>query len=282
MTTFAPLTSPLRPPEHPDRWHPRRRSATAGIAPFRPHEPDPLLVQLKATPAGSTARSDARSRAIEWYLPMAGHLARRYRHRGEPLDDITQAALIGLIKAVDRFDTGRGLPFASYAFPTIIGEIRRHFRDTTWEIRVPRRVQELYRDLAVTTEDLTGELRSTPSTAHLAERLGVSPQDVGAARLAANAYRTLSLDQPAPDGDGDRDGGLGELLGVRDPALAALENRMWLRQRLAVLSPRDRRIITMRFDDELTQTQIAAELGVSQMHISRLLARSLDRLRQAA
>ncbi|MEU8076335.1 SigB/SigF/SigG family RNA polymerase sigma factor [Catellatospora citrea] len=282
MTAFAPLITSPRPLEQTDRWQPRRHTATAGIGPFHPHEPDPLLVQLNATPAGSTARTAARSRAIEWYLPMAGHLARRYRNRGEPLDDITQAALIGLIKAVDRFDTARGLPFASYAFPTIIGEIRRHFRDSTWEIRVPRRVQELSRDLAVTTEDLTGELRCMPSTAQLAERLGVTAQDVGAARLAANAYRTLSLDQPVTDADGDRDGSLGERLGVRDPALASVENRMWLRQQLAGLSPRDRRIIALRFGDELTQTQIAAELGMSQMHISRLLARSLDRLRQAA
>ncbi|GAA2366152.1 hypothetical protein Cme02nite_30540 [Catellatospora methionotrophica] len=134
------------------------------------------------------------------------------------------------VKAIDRFDLGRGLPFAGFAVPTVIGEIRRHFRDTTWEVRVPRRVQELYRDLAETTEDLTVELRHMPSTAQL----------------------------------------------------AAVDSRMRLRQRLAELSPRDRRIIALRFDDELTQTQIATEPGMSQMHISRLLTRSLDQLRQAA
>ncbi|MEV0459298.1 SigB/SigF/SigG family RNA polymerase sigma factor [Catellatospora methionotrophica] len=285
MIASPSLTSSLPPSEHAAGWQPRRRTAAAGPAPAvfpEPHDAAPLLVLLHAAPAGSAARAAARSRAIEWYLPMATHLARRYRNRGEPLDDITQVARIGLVKAIDRFDVGRGLPFAGYAVPTIIGEIRRHFRDTTWEVRVPRRVQELYRDLAVTTEDLTGELRRTPSTAQLAERLGVSTHEVGIARQAAHAYRTLSLDQPTTDGDGNRDAVLGELLGVLDPALAAVDSRMWLRQRLAELSPRDRRIIALRFDDELTQTQIAAELGMSQMHISRLLTRSLDQLRQAA
>ncbi|WP_275420189.1 SigB/SigF/SigG family RNA polymerase sigma factor [Catellatospora citrea] len=237
---------------------------------------------LHAIPAGHPARAGARGRAIEWYLPMAGFLARRFRNYGEPLDDITQAAVIGLIKAVDRYDPGRGVPFIGYAFPTILGEIRRHFRDTTWDIRVPRRIQELYRELTVVTDELTHELLRPPSTGLLAERLGISEQEVGVARLAAHSYRLLSLDQPRTDLDGEQDGQLTDMLGVRDPALASVENRMLLRHRLSRLSERDRRIIELRFDAELTQSQIAAQLGLSQMHISRLLSRTLSRLRLMA
>ncbi|WP_196279353.1 SigB/SigF/SigG family RNA polymerase sigma factor [Catellatospora vulcania] len=249
-----------------------------------PGETDPLLVSLHAMAVGDPARAGARDRAIEWYLPMAGYLARRFRNYGEPLDDITQAAVIGLIKAIDRYDAERGVPFVGFAFPTVLGEIRRHFRDTTWDIRVPRRIQELYREVAVVTEELTHELRRSPTTGLVAQRLGVSERDVGLARLAAHSYRLLSLDQPRSDGDweGDGDGRLADLLGVRDPALAAVENRMVLRYRLSRLSERDRSIIVMRFDAELTQSQIAARLGVSQMHISRLLSRTLSQLRLMA
>lgn len=283
VTNGYATTRPLRPPEQPDQWRPRPRSRNSAEADLgRSSETDPLLVSLHAIPAGDPARAAARSSAIEWYLPMAGFLARKFRNHGEPVDDVTQAAVIGLIKAVDRYDPGRGVPFVGYAFPTILGEIRRHFRDTTWDIRVPRRIQELYRELAVVTDELTHELLRPPSTVLLAERLGVSEQDVGVARLAAHSYRLLSLDQPRTDADGEQDGQLTDMLGVRDPALASVENRMLLRHRLSRLSERDRRIIMLRFDAELTQAQIAAQLGLSQMHISRLLARTLSRLRMMA
>ncbi|WP_144119189.1 SigB/SigF/SigG family RNA polymerase sigma factor [Catellatospora sichuanensis] len=283
VATVHVTAEPFRPPEKTDRWQPlpRLRSATMAAPLAGPGETDPLLVSLHAMPVGDPARAVARDRAIEWYLPMAGHLARRFRNHSEPLDDITQAAVIGLIKAIDRYDPGRGVPFVSFAFPTVLGEIRRHFRDATWDIRVPRRIQELYRELAKVTDQLTRELQRSPSTVLVAQRLGVSEREVGVVRLAAHSYRLLSLDQPRSDGDwdGDGDGQLADLLGVADPALTAVENRMLLRHRLSRLSERDRRIILMRFDAELTQAQIAAELGVSQMHISRLLSRTLSRLR---
>ncbi|GAB4060517.1 SigB/SigF/SigG family RNA polymerase sigma factor [Catellatospora paridis] len=285
VTNVYVTTKRLRPPEQPDRWQPRKRAraeTTAETDLGRSSETDPLLVSLHAIPAGDPARAGARSSAIEWYLPMASYLARRFRNYSEPLDDITQAAVIGLIKAIDRYDPSRGVPFIGYAFPTILGEIRRHFRDTTWDIRVPRRIQELYRELAVVTDELTHELLRPPSTVLLAERLGVSEQDVGVARLAAHSYRLLSLDQPRTDLDGEQDGQLTDMLGVQDPALASVENRMLLRHRLSRLSERDRRIIVLRFDAELTQSQIAAHLGLSQMHVSRLLSRTLSRLRLMA
>ncbi|MEU7825475.1 SigB/SigF/SigG family RNA polymerase sigma factor [Catellatospora sp. NPDC049133] len=280
----SPACGYARSPERTDQWQPRTRTrgtgVEAGLGELR--ETDPLLVLLHAMPAGDPARAAARRTAIEWYLPMAGYLARRFRNHGEPADDVTQAATIGLIKAVDKYDPSRGVPFIGYAFPTVLGEIRRHFRDTTWDIRVPRRVQELYREVAVANDELTHELLRTPSPAALAGRLGVSEREVGEARLAANSYRLLSLDRPRPDGDGEDDGQLADVLGVLDPALASVEDRMLLRNRLGRLSERDRRIIAMRYDAELTQAQIAAQLGLSQMHISRLLTRTLSQLRQMA
>jgi RNA polymerase sigma-B factor len=271
------------------RWQPRS-SATmvvstsdpravdtpdAGLAP-----PDALLVRLAELAPGAAGRVVVRARAIEWYLPIAVYLARRFAGRGEPLADLTQVAVIGLIKAVDRFDANRGVAFASYAMPTILGEIKRHFRDTAWTVRVPRRLQELTLQLSTVTEDLAHVLHRPPTTAELAARLGVSQRDVLAARRCAYAYRPLSFEQPAPDSEGLR---LIDSLGGPDPGIDAVDNRdaLRLRQRLAELPERDRRIIALRFYAEMSQAQIAAAIGVSQMHVSRLLARSLTRLREA-
>ncbi|GAB4060535.1 SigB/SigF/SigG family RNA polymerase sigma factor [Catellatospora paridis] len=280
MTTSLHVTAaPPRPPEQPDHWQPRRGAGKpADIAADWPSEADPLLAMLHALPADDPGRPAARARAIEWYLPMTGYLARRFTRRGEPFDDITQAAVIGLINAVDGYDITRGIPFTGYATPTILGEIKRHFRDSTWDVRVPRRLQELYLQLATVTDELTRDLQSSPSSAQLADRLEVSGHELGVARQAGHAYRLLSLDKPRTDGDME----LSESLGAWDPAMGTVENRMLLQRRLARLSERDRRIIAMRFDEELTQVQIAAQLGVSQMHISRLLARALSRLRRMA
>ncbi|WP_144126132.1 SigB/SigF/SigG family RNA polymerase sigma factor [Catellatospora sichuanensis] len=278
-TSVRVTTAPISPPEQPDRWQPRPgRGKPVDITADWPSEADPLLVLLHALPADDPRRAGTRARAIEWYLPMTGHLARRFTRRGEPLDDVTQAAVIGLIKAVDRFDITRGVPFVGYAAPTIVGEIVRHFRDNTWDVRVPRRVQELYLQLAVVTDELTRDLQGSPNSAQLAERLAVSGRELGVARQASQAYRLLSLDNTRPDGDEQ----LSDSFGACDPGLGTVENRMLLQRRLARLSVRDRRIIVMRFEHELTQSEIAAQLGVSQMHISRLLARCLSRLRQMA
>jgi RNA polymerase sigma-B factor len=209
---------------------------------------------------------------------MALHLARRFRGRGEPLTDLTQIAAIGLIKAIDRYDPHRGLPFASYAIPTILGEIKRHFRDHARTIRIPRRLQELRPRLVTVTEDLTHTLHRAPTTAELATHLGISQHEILDTLRSANAYRPRSLDRPTRDRE---DLTLIDAIGFTDPAIGAIDTTEMLRTRLAELPERERRIINLRYIGELTQTQIAAEIGVSQMHISRLLTRSLIQLRTA-
>ncbi|MEV0454968.1 SigB/SigF/SigG family RNA polymerase sigma factor [Catellatospora methionotrophica] len=275
-TSVRDTAAPIQTPEHrrPRPWQRRPADITADW----PGQADPLLVLLHTLPADDPRRPAARARAIEWHLPMAYYLARRFSGRGEPLDDITQTAVIGLINAVDGYDINRGVPFAGYATPTIVGEIKRHFRDHTWDVRVPRRVQELYLHLATVTDELTRDLQGSPSSVQLADRLEVSGRELGVARLAGHAYRLLSLDKPRTDGDDQ----LSESLGAWDPGMGTVENRILLQRRLARLSVREQHIIAMRFEEELTQAQIAAQLGVSQMHISRLLARALSRLRQMA
>ncbi|MEU7827255.1 SigB/SigF/SigG family RNA polymerase sigma factor [Catellatospora sp. NPDC049133] len=279
MTTSAHVTTAQIPPEQPDHWRPRPRSGNVdGVAATLPCEPHPLLELLHALPTDDPQRVAARASVIEWYLPMTGYLARRFARRGEPVDDIAQVAAIGLIKAVDRYDVTRGVPFAGYAIPTIMGEIKRHFRDSTWNVRVPRRLQELCLQVASATDELTRDLQGSPSSAQLAARLRVGGAELGAARRAGGAYRLLSLDKARPGSDEQ----LSESLAVRDTAMAAAENRMLLQPLLARLPARDRRIIVLRFYDELTQSQIAAQLGVSQMHVSRLLSHALSRLRGMA
>jgi RNA polymerase sigma-B factor len=237
---------------------------------------DSLLLALNALAPGDPARTEIRASAIEWYLPLAGHLARRYVGRGEPPGDLTQIATIGLIKAIDRFDVSRNVPFASYAAPTILGEIKRYFRDATWTIRVPRPLQEARVALQVATEHLTRQLQRVPRTTDLAAALGLSTSDVDAARQVGSAYRPLS--QPRMSADGEMISAL-DLVGGPDPEFEAVDRRLSLRPLLAALSERDRRVIALRFIDELTQTEIGLTLGISQMHVSRLLARSLATLR---
>jgi RNA polymerase sigma-B factor len=183
-----------------------------------------------------------------------------------------------LIKAVDRFDTGRDVAFASYAIPTILGELKRHFRDIGGSVRVPRRLQELKPRLATVTEDLTQQLHRAPTTAEVATRLGVTGHEVRLARLAATAYRPVSVQQPVTGYD---DLYLIDLLAVADRGIEAIDNRETLRVLLAALPAREQLVLGLRFFGDLTQTQIAARIGVSQMHVSRLLARSLTRLHEA-
>ena len=238
--------------------------------------PDALLVQLGTFALGDAGRVAVRERAIERYLPLAATLARRYAGRGEPFDDLMQVAVISLISAVDRFEAGRGVPFPSYATPTILGGIKRHFRDTTWNVRVPRRLQELRMHLATATEELTHTLPRSPTTGELATHLDVGLADVWAARLSANAYRPVSFDH-SPNGQALT---LVDTIGDVDPGIEAADWRAALRLGLAGLPDRDRRIIALRFFADMTQTQIAIEVGVSQMHVSRLLTSALAQLRE--
>jgi RNA polymerase sigma-B factor len=175
--------------------------ASAGAVRRDDSRGDSLLLALNALPPGDPARAAAHASAIEWYLPLAGHLARRYAGRGEPLGDLSQVATIGLIKAIDRYDASRYVPFASYATPTILGEIKRYFRDATWTIRVPRRLQEARVALAVATEHLTRQLQAVPRTTDLGAALGLSTSDVDAARQVGSAYRPLSQPRMSADGE---------------------------------------------------------------------------------
>jgi RNA polymerase sigma-B factor len=239
--------------------------------------PDRLLAELAGLAVDDPNRARLRARIIEWYLPMTVYLARRFGGRGELLDDLAQVAAVGLIKAVDRFDPARGVEFASYAIPTILGEIKRHFRDTTWAVRVPRHLQELKLKMPAATEELLQTLRRVPTAAELAERLGISRRDMASAQLSANGYRPFSIDRGSSSRSDLRPE---DWLGGPDPELDAVDNRTTLRVMLARLPIREQRILAMRFEADMSQAQIAAAIGISQMHVSRLLVKSLARLHE--
>ncbi|WP_432417595.1 RNA polymerase sigma factor SigF [Actinoplanes solisilvae] len=235
-----------------------------------------LLVNLSALPPGDPARAGLRDRAIEAWLPLARHLAHRYSGRGEPTDDLVQTATVGLIKAVDKFDPERGVDFAGYAIPTIIGEIKRHFRDRTWSVRVPRRLQELRLAITEANSTLTHSLGRSPTVADVATHLGVSEEDVLEGLEGARAYNATSLSTPI-GADGMTE--LGDTLGGEDSEFELAETRVALGPALATLDEREQKILTLRFYGNLTQSQIADQVGISQMHVSRLLTKALGKLR---
>jgi RNA polymerase sigma-B factor len=237
-----------------------------------------LFVELTAYAEDDPARARVRDELVEMHLPLVEYLARRFRNRGEPYDDLVQVATIGLIKSVDRFDIERGVEFSTYATPTIVGEIKRHFRDKGWAIRVPRRLQELKLALTKATAELAQDLGRSPTVAELAHHLGRSEEEVLEGLESANAYTAVSLD--APEGADDDAGSVSDAIGDFDEALERLEYREALRPLLDRLPAREKKILMLRFFGSLTQSQIAAELGISQMHVSRLLARTLAQLRE--
>ncbi|WP_411076149.1 RNA polymerase sigma factor SigF [Streptomyces sp. cmx-4-7] len=236
-----------------------------------------LFVELRELPEGSPEKAELRNRLVRMHLPLVEHLARRFRNRGEPLDDLTQVATIGLIKSVDRFDPERGVEFSTYATPTVVGEIKRHFRDKGWAVRVPRRLQELRLSLTTATAELSQQHGRSPTVHELAERLGISEEEVLEGLESANAYSTLSLDVPDTD---DESPAVADTLGSEDEALEGVEYRESLKPLLEGLPPREKRILLLRFFGNMTQSQIAQEVGISQMHVSRLLARTLAQLRE--
>jgi len=249
----------------------------AGTKPSRQDETaSRLILELAATPAGDRRRPALRERTIESWLPLAHHLARRYAGRGEPLDDLLQVAVVGLIKSVDRYETDRGVDFAGFAVPTSLGEIKRHFRDRTWSIRVPRRLQELRMRITAANDTLTHQLDRAPTVAEIAQHLGVSDEEIIEGLEGARAYRTDSLSKPIGDEGGTE---LGDTLGDEDAGIELTELRLALEPAMASLDEREQRILTLRFYGNQTQTQIAEQLGISQMHVSRLLTRSLTTLR---
>ncbi|MCW3816120.1 SigB/SigF/SigG family RNA polymerase sigma factor [Micromonospora sp. DR5-3] len=236
-----------------------------------------LIAALAALPAEHPDRQALRNQVIEAWLPLANHLAARYSGRGEPTGDLAQTAALGLIKAVDRFDASRGVDFAGFAIPTILGEIKRHFRDRTWNIRVPRRLQELRLRISEANGTLTQTLNRAPTVADIAAHLDLTEEEVLEGLEGARAYNAVSLSTPIGDSDSATE--LGDTLGTEDGEYELAELRASLGPALATLDEREQRILTLRFYGNLTQSEIAARVGVSQMHVSRLLARALTKLR---
>jgi RNA polymerase sigma-B factor len=220
--------------------------------------------------------TSAREKALVELMPLVRALASRYAGRGEPLEDLVQVGSVGLIKAVDRFDVDRGVDFPSYAIPTIVGEIRRHFRDKAWAMHVPRRLKELSLRLSRTLDDLTTELGRSPTIAELAKATGVEEEDVVDALDSTNAYTTRSLHAPFEEGGDDS---LADKLGTEETGYAEVEDGALVAAGLDALDDRERQIVELRFFQEMTQSQIAAEIGISQMHVSRLLRRALATMR---
>jgi RNA polymerase sigma-B factor len=217
----------------------------------------------------------AREELVERFLPLARQLARRYQRQNEPLDDLLQVASMGLVKAIDRFDPERGMTFTAYAVPTIIGELKRHFRDKGWALHVPRRLKELSLQLTQLVETLSGKLGRSPTVSELAKAAKVDEEEVIEALEIGQAYSTLSLSQGDDDSDLDPLGSIGTL----DAGFEASEDRTLLLPGFKALGERERKIMTLRFFGGLTQSEIAAEVGISQMHVSRLIRHSLEKMR---
>jgi RNA polymerase sigma-B factor len=269
------MSQPVQPAPDPG-------AATAEVAPDPVREPVRERSAALFAEFGDPATDDARRQAcrdelVRLHLPLVDHCARRFLNRGEPFEDLVQVGTIGLIKSIDRFDSERGVAFSTYATPTILGEIKRYFRDKGWAIRVPRRLQELRIAISGVTGELAQELGRSPTPREIAEKLGVTVEEVLEGIESANAYSTLSLDA------GDNEDGGGSILdamGDVDESLEHIEVRESIKPLLAMLPAREKKILLLRFFHGMTQSQIAAEIGVSQMHVSRLLNRTLEQLRE--
>ncbi len=251
-------------------------AALTGLEQVRARSAD-LFAVLRGEEESPASRAVARDDLVHLHLSLVEHCARRFRNRGEPLEDLVQVGTIGLIKAVDRFETDRGVEFSTYATPTVIGEIKRHFRDKGWAIRVPRRLQELRMQIGGATGDLTQKLGRSPTPRELSEVIGCTVEEVMEAIESSHAYATLSLD--ASDDSDDGPPAMLATLGVADANIEHVEVRESLKPLLDGLGEREKRILLLRFFKNMTQSQIAEEIGVSQMHVSRILTRTLAQLR---
>ena len=234
-----------------------------------------MFEQLAALEAGTSEHEALRAALIERHLPLVTFMARKFADRGEPLDDLIQVGTIGLIKAIDRFEISKGFEFSTFATPTIVGEIKRHFRDKTWAVRVPRRLQELGASVTKATTELTQKLDRSPTPKEIAKHLGITVDDVAEALESNAAYSTVSLDVTS-----ETSTSIGETFGALDEALEGVEYRESLKPLLSQLDDREKRILQMRFFENLSQSQIATELGISQMHVSRILNKVLTHLRE--
>ncbi|MEN4446282.1 SigB/SigF/SigG family RNA polymerase sigma factor [Mycobacterium sp. SM3041] len=236
-----------------------------------------MFRQLQGTTEDSADYIEQRDAIIERCLPLADHIARRFEGKGEARDDLLQVARIGLINAVKRFDVEMGSDFASFAVPTIMGELRRHFRDNSWSVKVPRRMKELHLQIGTASAEMSQRLGRAPTASELAAELGIDRDEVLDGLMAGSSYKTTSIDGAA--GSEERPS-LAETLGDVDPGLEKVEYREALRPLLAELPERERTVLVLRFFESMTQSQIAAKVGISQMHVSRLLAKTLAQLRE--
>jgi RNA polymerase sigma-B factor len=225
--------------------------------------------------------SAAREQLVDRFLPLARQLARRYQRGGEQLDDLVQVASLGLLKAIDRFDPDRETAFSSFAVPTILGELKRHFRDKGWSVRVPRDLQEMAVRVDRVADEMSRELGRAPTPGEIAERTGATLEQVLEAREAAAAYRAVSLDRPRAD-DEESGESYADAFGAEDPGYRLAEESATVDRLMRVLSEREREVLRLRFEEDLTQSEIGRRVGVSQMHVSRLIRQSIARLREEA
>jgi len=237
-----------------------------------------LFQVLKELPDATPEFQRQRDAIVERCLPLADHIARRFDGRGEARDDLVQVARVGLVNAVIRFDVEAGSDFVSFAVPTIMGEVRRHFRDNSWSVKVPRRLKELHLRLGAATAELSQKLGRAPTPSELAAELEIDREEIVEGLIAGSSYNTLSIDGGSSSGTEEAPA-IADTLGDLDANLDQIENREALRPLLASLPERERTVLLLRFFESMTQTQIAERVGISQMHVSRLLAKSLARLR---
>ena len=243
---------------------------------------EPWFDKLAACDPDDAARGELREYIVQLCLPLAEHIARRYSGRGLDYDDLEQVARLGVVEAVDRFDIDRGTSFLSFAVPTIMGEVRRHFRDYGWAIRVPRRTKEIQQRLRPVTDALAQQLGRQPTARELADELGVDLVEVTRAFIADNSYRPDSLDTPVQNSEDSTPQSIGDMLGADDPGFELTEDAMAVGPLIAELPERERSILIMRFFESRTQADIAERVGVSQMQISRIVANTLTTLRTRA
>lgn len=243
---------------------------------------EPWFEKLRATPQDDPHYDDLREEVIRLSLPLADHIARKFTGRGEQFDDLEQTARVGLVLAVDRYDVSRGSSFLSFAIPTIMGEVRRHFRDHTWAVRVPRRLKEIQLRIGPATEELSQRLGRLPNARELADELEVDLIEVTRTLVAGNGYQTNSIDGVTQDDRDNSSQPITDTLGVEEPCYQLTEDAMAVRPLIAALPDEERRVLIMRFYESKTQNQIAEALGVSQMQVSRILARTLRSLRDEA
>jgi RNA polymerase sigma-B factor len=265
--------------------HQDDRSVGAGPPRAYPEDPESRAARTRADRAllerAHAGDQQARGQLVQRFLPLARQLARRYQRGGEPLDDLVQVASLGLLKAIDRFDPERETAFSSFAVPTILGELKRHFRDKGWSVRVPRDLQELTVKVDRVGEQISRDLGRAPTPTEIAEAIGVTAEQVLEAREASAAYRAVSLDRPRDEEEEDSSG-IADAVGHEDPGFSLAEDAATVERLMRVLTDREREVLRLRFEEDLTQSEIGERVGVSQMHVSRLIRQSVARLREAA